>query len=346
MDEDNGGLGDGGVLDPSQMISELGKLNGEASEIAVPEKFGEIGRDAFHSALVEATNGQLKDYSSLQEILGLQSKYQSLEQKAAELEQKAGVNPYANDYIKRLNELHQGGATDKEISFFQDMQRLDVDQMSPIDVLRYQIMQKYPNMDKEGVNAYLEDEVGDWESLSAGEKVKIEMRAADARHELSKLKVDSGKPESIRSKEAFDQQQNRTLNYWQSVEKSIPAIEKYTVGFKTSGGEDFGYDFPIPESFREQLQQARVNILMQSGIKQGDVKGYQETTDAFTKSLIFANFGEEMIRNAVEHATSKAKQSVAQKHHNVNPVNRGSGVETVAISNETKAFIADYKKQY
>lgn len=83
--------------------------------------------------LSEQTEGFFSDVDSLKAALPKIKEYDTLLSAKTELEEKLKVDPFANDYVKTLNEMVKSGKSADEIENFTKISRLDLDQISAVD---------------------------------------------------------------------------------------------------------------------------------------------------------------------------------------------------------------------
>lgn len=80
--------------------------------------------------LSEQSEGLFMDVDSFKAALPKIKEYDTLLSSKTELEEKLKVDPFANDYVKTLNEMVRSGKTADEIENFTKISRLDLDQIS------------------------------------------------------------------------------------------------------------------------------------------------------------------------------------------------------------------------
>lgn len=83
--------------------------------------------------LSDESEGLFTDVDSFKAALPKIKEYDTLVQTKTELEEKLKVDPFANDYVKTLNEMVRAGKSADEIENFTKISRLDLDQVSAID---------------------------------------------------------------------------------------------------------------------------------------------------------------------------------------------------------------------
>lgn len=331
------------IPSPEDFVS---SLNGGdlGTGFEVPNEIAGIDKDAFLSGLT-SLNENITSYDDFASVLSASKELSELKSSYASLEQQyqSARDPWANDFVRELNALmSNGNVSQAEIDHYIKMQNLDLDKMSTEQILLLQRSQRYPNMSKEKVEAAFNEEFGNPEEWSEGFRASMDQKAYDAKAELAKMKKDASRPNSLAAQEDSQRAMEQKYNYWANVESKVEVPNSFSLDRKLSSGAEFKFDFPLPEGALEQLRGARVQYLTQK-VKQGDRKGY-DTVNDFSKSWLYANYGDEIIAAAIEHATASTSRDKDKEHHNVKPTLQGKDRKP-QINDKTQAHLERLRKQ-
>jgi len=98
----------------------------------------------YNAILEEISGGEIKDLDSFKGSIPKLKEYDTILKDKQDLEEKIkGTIVPANEYLKKLNELHQNGATADQIKSFQRLNELgDLDKLDPIDIKVHKMVQE------------------------------------------------------------------------------------------------------------------------------------------------------------------------------------------------------------
>ena len=330
---------------PEDFVSGLNGGN-DLGKFEVPDEIAGIESTAFLGGLSQISQDKIKSFDDLSSLMNATSELEDLRNSYSSLEQKykSIENPWANDFVKELNNLYMSGDVTKEqIDHYIKMQNLDLDSMSAERILMLQKSQRFPGMTQDKVEAAFNEEFGNPEEWSEGHRALMEQKAYEAKLELSKMKKDSARPSGLIAKEERERQFQDKVNYWSKVESAVEVPNSFKINNKLSGDVNFEFDFPLPEGALDSLRQARLNYLTQN-VKQGDREGYGNI-EKFSRSYLYAHFGDEIMKAALEHATASTSLKKDREHHNVQSTPRGTDKKNPQINDATKAHLERIRKQ-
>jgi cell fate (sporulation/competence/biofilm development) regulator YlbF (YheA/YmcA/DUF963 family) len=333
-------------FNPQDFVNSLNEVDNSQSQFEVPEEISGIKNEEFLKGLSHITNDRISSFDDLSSMMRGSSELNEYKGKYDELEQKynASKNPFANDFVKELNQLYRSGDIDQgQINHFIKMQQLDLDSMGPEKLLMLQKSQRYPGMTQDKVEAAFKEEFGDPEDWSEGTRALMEQKAHEARQELSKMKKDSSRPSGLVAREERETQFSNKLNYWRSVEAAVEVPSSLKIQHELSNNSSFDFDFNLPEGALDGLRQARVEYLT-NNVNRGDKDAYKKNIGDFTKSYLYAHYGDQILRSALEHAVANASLKKDQEHHNVLPIPQGKDNKP-KISDVTKAHLDRIRRQ-
>lgn len=139
------------------------------------------------SVIEKITDGQIKSMDDWKTFQSARTELEDFRARVSALEaEKQQISPLA---IK-INELAAKGI--EEVAKFVDIQRLDVDSMTPIDALRAKTRMEHPDLSAEEVDGLLEEKgyINPVDELTPGQMAKLKVDSKDAKAYLSSLKVD------------------------------------------------------------------------------------------------------------------------------------------------------------
>ena len=310
-------------------------------EIETPEKIGEFETESYFKAMEEISDGSVSNMQQFKEHLEYKNKYSELQQKFDDMQAKQKISPYANDLSKEINEMYRLGATSDEIQHFLNLQKMDISSMSDTEAIKLQMkMSSQGKLSDDDLNSWYEEAYGDPEDeLTGAQKVKAMQDAQAARDSLSKFKVDSGQPAAVLKQRQAEQAFEKANTFWgEVVSKTITNNE--TKNFSVEIGKDddgqplsLTYDFPIPKEGRDIIAHETAKWAARNGLR-GNEADYQQVKQ-FSDKLLWAQYGPQIMENAVRHAKSKTTEQVTQKHHNVKPLRQGAQQQNVSQKDKT-----------
>lgn len=324
---ENGNVDNGSGL-PEEFASLLNESQGDASgdnNLQVPEKIGELPLEQFNKILGEASGGAINDYNAFQKVVSLQEKYSSLENENKSLHERMkvfeGGPKFENELVDKLNSMYKSGATDEQIYRFLEMQKIDIDAMSDMDVVTRMYKEEYPEFTPEEIQELIKDEFGDLEEVRG--KAKLRKAAADGRSKLAEMKVNVSEPESVRKQKAAQSELESKFKNWNVVTNSLYGKkEKHEVNL-TVGDQKVNIPISIPEDVRGKLSVEIAKYAVQNNIPPTK-EGMAHLQEYAERSMMFL-YGKQILETLFRDTKAQTTQELLQKFHNSSPTNRGTG---------------------
>lgn len=270
---------------------------------APPEGFNE---DAFKADFKRVTG--LEDPAQVKELLPLKEKYAKAQQRLAELEQRANINPFANELAKHVNEQFRAGKTVNDIIPFLTLQSQDFNAMEPSEVVKWNKRMEtgwgeakvndWFEIEYPGVDEDAEDAV----KLKKARDFKIEDAAQKAREALNGKKVEIGRPDP--NIEARKQQQKIYIDNVARVAGAVvDSIKTIPVSLKD---EAIGLDYSLnyTPSLDEATRKSVIDTVVQDYAGRGlplDEQGLQQikgTAEKIIRYLTADDREQAIIRDA------------------------------------------------
>lgn len=285
----------------------------------------------YGKTLEEISGGMFKDVESFKSALPKFTEYDTLASQKAELEEKIKINPFANDYVKTLNDLVKSGAGADQIKNFQKVNEVDLDKLSHIDakvakmvliegysenIARKIVDQEYPiNEFEEGTDEreILEEKLrinskGDLEALS---KYKAD---------LSKIDTTEAEQKETQRLQAIAQTEQHKSYISQVVPKLAEAMS--TIGeltIKPAKEGEGGYDamklnFDFTPEFKSQIPDMLSNYFLDGNEPVTD----QSVADAYkyVKASYLEQNIEKILQANTAHVESITWEKAVNKYEN------------------------------
>jgi len=321
-----------------QLLKEVQEPTTEAPQY--PEKIGELNLSDFESLLEEASGGSIKQYGELKEALSAKDKYAELQGKLQELEQRSklyeGGPQYANPLVQKLDEFYKNGVPDNQIEEFLAVQKMDVDNLGDVDVVKMLMKREYPALTSEDLDRLIEDQYGDLEDIGG---IKLKKDALDGRKKLAELKVNLSEPEHLRVQAASRKQAEERFNNWNRLTTTLYG-KKETHEFNVDvGDEKHSVNFPIPNEFRGLLAAELARYATTNEIPPTR-DGLNALNDFAERSILF-RYGKEIMATLFRDAAAKTKEGVLSKVHNIELTRSGDGGQ----KKETQKKLSAWEEQ-
>ena len=280
----------------------------------------------YNKFLNDESEGLFGDVDSFKQALPKIKGYDTLAQEKAELEEKLKVDPFANDYVKTLNEMVKGNKSADEIEAFTKISRLDVDNMSAVDA-------KVMKMVKDGYGEAIarqivtndfpiEDyEEGSTERMILEEKLRVS--SLDDRKALKEWKKDLTTVDNTAQTEA---EQNR-LNgiaaaeaHKKAVVAALPKIAESIKGLGErnlngkEGDEAVKLNFDYNAEFKAELPQKLASFFLD-----GKMEVSEENIE-FAQKYLRADYLEknfdQLSQSIFKHAEALTTERMVNKYEN------------------------------
>lgn len=270
------------------------------------------------SALIEKAN-KLSEY---------ENRLKQFEEENTSLKAKANTDPFANDYIKRLNDLTKAGANDSQIQAFTKLNKADLDGLSPIDA-RLLALQVKNGISEEEAKIYinssykLNPEEYD-EATIAAENIRLKVDAQGDREFLKTHKAEVSTPpvnETERLQQEYQQKATEHVNKLAPIAKDV----LNNVNFKglsingKQGDQNITADFDVSDDSKANLHKLVDNYVQNNWENiPANEEGKQLIENYAKNLLIIQNY-----QSWIAHAASVRETQVRAEYHNPTPVNRG-----------------------
>lgn len=278
----------------------------------------------------EKSGGRIDSEQGLQDVL---SNFEQKQQELEDLRQKAEQSPFANDRVKKLNELYASGASEEQIAQFVKLQSIDVENVDAVEAKKLRYMHEFGLSDKDALQAVYDDYPLNDDDLEDSEKGrikrKLERETKADKEFLKNLRVEVAKPNDTKNKEQELQRQQ----YEQAVDGWLPSaldgldgIEKVNTNGK-DGDDALYFDFTFDNTFKSKIPEMAKRFVMTNGLDTSDPQA-KEAVQNFVKAAYFAENGQKAIQVAVTDAISKRDEYWLNRYNLPNdrkPDNPGSG---------------------
>jgi len=274
------------------LISQLGDKNPPSeptetpAEITLPEG---LDPDQFNSAL-KAIAG-IEDYKKIPEIMSSQERYQQelnkykaqfdqTQQELNKLKAQSQLNPYANPYVEKVNEMFKAGADRSQVARFTELHFMDLENMDPGDAIVQKLKMENPTFDSAMIERLMERQFGEIPSEdedSPEAQAKREKIAMDLKIEGQKAKewlrsqvTSFDNPQVQKQQEEMRQTRERYATAWNSVATQLIS-DSNQLGFelddkKVGGKYHFNFSPKLDEKTKQELAQAVTNFALENNL--------------------------------------------------------------------------------
>lgn len=268
---------------------------------------------------------ELKDLINKGKSYGdLESRSTTLAQDLERLKSSQEENPFANDHIKKLNDLLKGGASPEQVKLFTEIDSLDVKNLSPLEAKALALRYEHGLTQEEAENM-----IKSTYKLSTDD---YEKSIVDA--ELVRLKVDSKKDlqflEELQTKSAQNpaevkqaEFQAKIQDYTKSVEPIAKSIQESLTALKgvnlngKQGQDAIVIDLPVSEESRSKISELVTKFAVQNDIPLND-QGISQLKEFAENVALIENW-----RSMAVDIASKTEERIRAEFHNPSNINRG-----------------------
>lgn len=275
--------------------------------------------DSFKAALPK-----IKDYDTKVKD------YESLLTTKTELEEKLKVDPFANDYVKTLNEMVKAGKTADEIENFTKISRLDLDQISASDA---KVMVMVKNGYSEAIAKQIVDQEFPIEDFDEGSvertilEEKLRVSSIKDREELKAYKKELTTIDNTAQVEAQTKAEEQRLQgiakaeeHKTLVKQIVPRIaEKISgLGEKNLNGKDgdeaVKLNFDYTAEFKAELPEKISSFFLDAQMEVNDENA------ALVEKYIRADYLErnfdQIAQSIFKHAEALTTEKMVNKYEN------------------------------
>ena len=277
--------------------------------------------------LVRSTGGAVKSKDELvalaeraNKATEFETRAQQLERERDELKAKTEVNPFANDYINKLNALYKAGANESQIQAFTMLNKVpDLNTLSPLQASSLALQVKH-GLSESDANIYLSNKYGvdvnDPEAqLDPTAAIQLKIDSAADRDFLNTQKAVVSAPpanESERQQQQFEAQNLQRLQQVEPMAKQVTsdvianAFKAFSINGK-DGDAAVKIDLPIAPENVAALNEAVNNYIKNYDIQPND-DGKKKVESFVTNSMWIQN-GKQWV---IEAANQREKMVRAE----------------------------------
>lgn len=268
---------------------------------------------------------ELKDLINKGKSYGdLESRSSTLSQELERLKTSQEENPFANDHIKKVNELIKAGAPPEQIKLFTEIDSLDLKTLSPVEAKVLALQYEHGLTKDEAENM-----------VNASYKISDDFEKSIIDSETIRLKIDSKKDfqflEELKTKSATNPLEAKKTEYEtkiqeysksvepiaKSIQESLTAIKGINLNGK-QGQDAITIDLPISEESRNKISDLVVKFAVQNDIPLNE-QGIQDLKEFAENVAIIDNW-----RNMAVDIASKTEERIRAEFHNPSNINRGN----------------------
>lgn len=262
--------------------------------------------------LEESSGGLFKSVEEFTASLDKIKEYDEIKQKLTEIESR---DPFANDYVKKLNALVAAGKTQEQIDAFTALSRLgDLASMDPFEVkVQRLIFDGYPRATAErqvrnkfGLNISVDEDLLSEEEL-AENKIKLEDAQVALRisskedveylqSQLAKIEGDEDKQSRLlaeaAARESYEKKLTPFVNQLASnYEKGINIPVKV-------GDNDIEYKVDFDEDFRMDVAKMAKEFFLDNEVNEENIQSFKDFASA---QYVAKRLTTDILPNAIKH---------------------------------------------
>jgi tetratricopeptide (TPR) repeat protein len=269
---------------------------------------------------------QWKD--SVTQVNTLKQEQEALRQELEALRVKANENPFANELMKKRNELLLQGASKEQIKAFDKVNDIDLKALTPFELIKAQIQLEHGLSEKDTEilmkNRYkIDSEVNTPEEIAYAQvQMKIDSDVAIKALEKQKVEI-STPPVNPAQANALKAEQER-VKYIQSVE---PVVKNYLTAYEPGKGFNLNgktgsdaqiIDLPVPADFKSGIEKPLTDFVISQNINPSTEIGQSQI-----KNYIDAAFMQVSFKSSLQHVMSETTKAQLAAIQNPSVVNRG-----------------------
>lgn len=292
--------------------------------------------------LVKITGGAIKSKDDIAALLEtskkaieLETQLKTYQEENTNLKGKVDVNPFANDFTKKLNDLYASNATDTQIQAFMAINKVDLDQLTPLQTSSLALQIKHGLTPDEAI-VYLNNKYGiDPEepnaTLDKNAEIALKIDSGVDREFLKTHKAEVSQApvdQSAQQERLIQEQSAQKIQQLTPIANSVisDVLSNSFKGISINGkeGKDaITVDLPISEESRSKLAQQVSEMITNNwdGIPT-DEKGKQ-AIKTFAENVLWLQNKEAMLIDVA----SKTELRVRAEYNNPSPIDRGNAAE-------------------
>lgn len=307
----------------------------EPAKIETPENPEQAAPIATNDWITEANKtigAEFKTVDEAKELFNKAKGYGDLESRLATMSQElesvkasSEVNPFANDYIKKLNELTQGGATADQLKLFNEINSIgEIKTLTPFEAKKLALRYEHDLTPEQAEtminNQYKLDESAFDKDIVEGEKIRLKVESQKDFKYLEDLQAKASEnPAQVQQQE----QDNLVKEYTakispiaKSIQDSFTVIKGVNLNGK-QGADAITIDLPVSEESRAQIADLVTQHALMHNIRL-DEKGMEHLNEFARNVSLISNWESMAI-----HIASKTEERIRAEFHNPSGIPRG-----------------------
>lgn len=291
--------------------------------------------------LQKLTGGEIKSKDQLSEILGktkglseLEARLKTFEDENTSLKAQVNTSPFANDTIKKLNDLYSKNVPQHTIDAFMRINKVEnIDDLQPLEA------RKLALQIKEGLSSEeAEDYINGTYKLVASDP-DDDGEVAKVKIETLRLKLDSNADKEFLkthkadvSREPVDANQKQVEQQQQDLQKHVATLQPIVknisneLAFKDiningkEGEAAIKMDFDLTPESKESLEPALLDYIAKNGANiPNNQEGIDHLKTVGNNILVLQNW-----KKWISDATNNTDKRVRAEYHNPTTPNRGN----------------------
>jgi hypothetical protein len=212
----------------------------------------------------------------------------------------------ASPLIQKMNEMAERGASTEELQIFIGMQRIEPDQLDPLQAVRMAAKLENPDFDDAQIDAFLSIKHGlsayiEGDEPSAKDSVALKLAQREAVSKLKELKVNSEQPVSVQDRLKAEQEYAvKQSQVFELVKKATPEQAKFSVN------EAISLDYSINEDAKKFIQNSLADAILS-----GQVSPEQAPDMAVRLAAMFDPSA--LVKTATLHGYAKGKEDALRE---------------------------------
>lgn len=267
-----------------------------------------------------------------EDITRISAEYLNMQTELETLREQVKRDPFANEVIKTLNQMHADGKSADQVKTFMQLQDLgDISKLSPLDAM-VQARVLRDGRDADLTKTMLERKYQITEGMDdVDRQIAEETMKDDAKADYEYLT--SQKKELAAPKEVVQAQEAATVISQEAIRAQVaPIKEKIKANFSSLGEINLNnkvdkdgkptadavlFDLPIPTEFKEKIPALLESYFVDSNIQV--TKENLETAMGIIQFEMFNQYGVKLIQDAVSHYGTIIEKRIRAEYQNNNP---------------------------
>lgn len=266
-----------------------------------------------------------------EDVTRISDEYRAMQTELADLRTKVAVDPFANEFVKTLDQMQRDGKSPDQVKAFIKLQDLgDISKLSPIDAMieakvlrdgrnadiarkqierKYEITEGMDEIDRQIAEANMADDAkADYEYLLSQKKELATPKPATPAEAVAAISEEVIRAEVAPIKQQVKDQFHSlgNINLNGKVDKDGKPTDEAVM-----------FDLPIPKEFKDQIPDLLENYFVNSGTK--PTKEGIETAMGILQYEMFNRFGVKIIQDACNQYGTVVEKRIRDEYENKNP---------------------------